>query len=160
MQRSERTDPGPGPEEHAYPAVGSNDPHFERQGVTAEDEDGIGHGEEGFVAADYPGQNRLTSESREAARARLRRAWHGPDVDATPDERAAEGVRADERILDELCWRLSKLDLDCGALEARVHERHVFLAGSLSDEHTRQTVEETAANIHGVETLESRLRAR
>lgn len=58
------------------------DPLPEEHGHTAEDDDGVGHGEEGFLAEEYPGQNPLEGEGDHEQLERKRFTWTWPRADS------------------------------------------------------------------------------
>ena len=148
------------PEEH-YPPAGSTDPHYERQGKTAEDAGGVGEGEEGFRAEDYPGHNPLQHEGSEEQRARARRAWDAPHtVSPAPEEDPARKLGAEVHILEEACDRLRAIGFERGDVELAISDGELFLSGEVEDLDMKHSVEGVCSTIVGVRRVESRLRVR
>lgn len=144
-----------------YPPAGSTDPHYERHGKTAEDAGGVGEGEEGFRAEDYPGHNPLQNESSAEQRARARRAWDGPHtVSPDPEQDRARRLGADVHILEEACDRLRAIGFERGDVELAISDGELMLSGEVEDLETKQSVEGVCGSIVGVRRLESLLRVR
>jgi osmotically-inducible protein OsmY len=150
---SERT-----PKRAPYPPPGSADPHEERRGETAEDDEGVGHGEEGFVASVYPGHHPLDEESEEEHAERVAEAWEGPHTLADDDvtfEPLAPGEA--DRIHRTLCERLERLGRSCRDVRVDLRARTVVLKGEVADGDAKQEIERVCSTIPGVEQVVSRL---
>src|SRR5687767_1309106 len=87
-----------------------------------------------------------------------RRAWE----EAHPGPYAGIGPRnfrrADERIHEEICVRLTENPwVDASDIEIRVEQGHVTLAGTVGDRQQRRLAEDVAAHVWGVEDVHNRL---
>lgn len=146
-------------ERATYPPPGSNDPHEERHGETAEDRGGVGEGEEGYVAEEYPGHLRLREESDAAYDRRRGAASGAPHRASAAGDAPFEPLAPDERerIHGELCERLAHLELSCRDLRFELRGRTVVLEGEVPDLHVKQEIEGVCSTIAGVERVENRL---
>jgi hypothetical protein len=66
--------------------------------------------------------------------------------------------RSDERILEELCERLTwHGDIDASAIQVSVHGGMVTLQGTTSSRHLRRMVEDLADSVAGVKDIQNEL---
>lgn len=135
------------------PPPRAHDPHYERQGETAWDDDGVGEGEEGYQAEDYPGHNPLRNETPEAREGREREAWSAPHR-LEPDPRPR---LADERIRADVLERLARIEPDGAGVAVRVEGGTVTLDGRVADEDARRTLEHACGTVPGVRAIASRI---
>lgn len=68
-------------------------------------------------------------------------------------------VRADARVLEDVCERLTTDDeVDASDISVSVHAGEVMLEGTVIDRYTRRRAEHVAAQVRGVVDVQSRLR--
>lgn len=139
------------------PSSGGRDPHFEQQGYTAEDDEGIGYGEEGFLAEEYPGHNALRGESERERRHRAAVTWSWPRTDVEVRGGEGSGLRSDLRICREIGRRMLRAEARPKLLVASVLEGEVTLEGEVESLEEKQMIEGMAESIEGVRRLDSRL---
>lgn len=132
------------------------DPHYEEHGYTAEDDQGVGEGEEGFEAEGYPGHNPLRGESAREREHREAVTWTWPRVDAELEEEQ-RGDRADARICREIGRRVERAATRPLALAVRVLDGAVELEGTVPTRADEQEIEGMARTVQGVTRLDSRL---
>jgi len=147
-RRDARGGPDPGRAE-------SRDPHAEEQGCTAEDGAGVGRGEEGFLAEEYPGHNALRGESERERKHRAAVTWTWPRVG--PELEEGVGERADLEICREIGRRIGRAEARPIRIVATVLEGEVTLEGEVETLADKHVIEGTAGSIEGVVRLDSRL---
>jgi osmotically-inducible protein OsmY len=69
-------------------------------------------------------------------------------------------ARADERIREEVCERLSDEDIDVGEVEVQVSSGQVTLSGTVDDRHTKREAETIAEGVSGVKDVSNQIRVR
>lgn len=67
-------------------------------------------------------------------------------------------ARSDERILEEVCERLSDADIDASEIEVTVQGGEVTLAGTVPDRRSKHDAEDIACHARGVKDCHNRLR--
>lgn len=67
---------------------------------------------------------------------------------------------SDERILEDVCERLSRSGLDVADVEVDVQGGEVTLKGAVTDRHMKHMVEDLVADCNGVHDVENRLKIR
>ena len=99
--------------------------------------------------------------SKEAAPGSSGTAWHegGQLRESKPRPRGPKGYkRADERIFEELCDRLSVApSVDATDVEVQVHDGAVTLAGAVPDPAMRGAAQEIAESVVGVLEVHNRI---
>jgi hypothetical protein len=151
-RRAGAEEPRDRPERGEAPGA-EGDPH----GVTAEDADGVGFGEEGFRAEGYPGDNPLQSESEREQKRRHAYAWTWPRPTAEALARTGEGAAADRRICEEIGRRILRAEPDLSCVTLSVIDGHVTLEGQVAELKDEQIVEALAESVEGVQSVESAL---
>lgn len=134
---------------------GSREARSGKHGYTAEDRDGVGRGEEGFLAEEYPGQNPLRGESERERERRARFVWTWPRPTAEALGRSGEGSASDQRICEEIGERVLRAEPDLRHVVVHVLDGHVWLEGrvaTLDDEHVLRGL---ASTVQGVTDVES-----
>lgn len=129
----------------------------DRHGVTAEDGAGVGFGEEGFRAEDYPGDHRLRGESEEDLRRRHASVWSWPRREEDTAAPVGEGPRADRRICEAIGERILQAEPDLRRVVVHVLEGRVWLEGEVSERDDAQVVEALAEGVIGVASVKSSL---
>lgn len=129
----------------------------DEHGITAEDTGGVGFGEEGFRAEDYPGNNPLQSESEREQKRRHAYAWTWPQPTPEALARTGEGAAADRRICEEIGQRILRAEPDLRRVLVRVLDGHVTLEGEVVEAKDEQVVEALAESVNGVQSVESTL---
>ena len=81
----------------------------------------------------------------------------GADVDVTGATPVSGSARSDAQITADVHARLEASSLARYALDVRVHQRVVTLAGSVPDEPARHQAEQIAEGVAGVHEVRSEL---
>lgn len=66
--------------------------------------------------------------------------------------------RSDERILEDVCERLSRSGLDIRNVSVSVKDGYVSLGGEVTDRHMKHAVEDVAASCGGVDDVDNGLK--
>jgi osmotically-inducible protein OsmY len=129
----------------------------DNHGVTAEDAGGVGFGEEGFRAEDYPGDNPLQSESERERKRRHAYAWTWPRPTPEASAHTGEGAAADRRICEEIGERIQRAEPDLSCVTVGVLDGDVTLGGEVAESKDEKIVEALAKSVQGVRSVESTL---
>jgi osmotically-inducible protein OsmY len=69
-------------------------------------------------------------------------------------------VRADQRLLEEVCERLTAdAELDAGDVTVVVRDGEVTLEGTVPDRHSKHRAEDLSASVSGIRAVHNRLRS-
>ena len=129
----------------------------DEHGVTAEDAGGVGFGEEGFRAEDYPGDNPLHGESEREQEQRHTHAWTWPRPSPEALAQTGEGPAADRRICEEIGQRILRAEPDLRRVVVHVLHGNVTLVGEVAQSKDEQVVEALASSVQGVRSVRSTL---
>ncbi len=129
-------------------------------GVTAEDAGGVGAGEEGFRAEDYPGDNPLRGESEREHERRHAYAWSWPVPPPHALAHTGTGAAADRRICEEIGRRILRAEPDLRRVVVRVLDGAVTLDGEVRARQDERVVEALAQGVAGVRSVRSAIAVR